>query len=191
MPRARSVIRDIAESTGLPSGIWTGFKPIKPFRDIREVYVNRGTQHRVDMRSSGSYCWIPIREETVSELDRVPFTQLLGKSTLVRTTTGFTAMVSIAEAAFVQLGELHGLLGTLMEVVEQSLRADNERIPLHDWWLKWHEETSMDELRTREVDSEAIQFLALQNQRLQDQNKALHRMFSGIWRQNQELLDLI
>lgn len=117
-----SPIATIREATGLPLEIWPTIPSLQAPRDGIVGYKLGETVDGIDCW--GNSHWIRVHDRTISALQSLPAAQVLGQSVLVRTESKFTAMVSIAEAAYVLLGEAHSsLLWVLLEYIERELRA--------------------------------------------------------------------
>lgn len=77
---------------------------------------------------------IPIYPGIVEEIQSLPPTHLFSQAILVRVPAERTAMLSIAEAAFVQLGGLQELLELLVMMIEHTLRQKGEKTQFQFSW---------------------------------------------------------
>lgn len=84
---------------------------------------------------------IMIPPRTLSDLRHLPAAHVLGQAVLVRLDTGGTAMVSVAEAAWVLLGEARAeLLWITAQLIQRHLRGEESRA-----WLRWRVEMTWSE----------------------------------------------
>lgn len=141
-PRSSHFIPGVIETTGLPREIWHVFKPSPRSGGRREYSITdshfeAGRTFTLGVKKD----WIKTTQRTISVLRHLPAAHVLGQAVLLRLVTGTTAMVSIAEAAGVMLGESRSeLLWATIKLVERYLRGD--RSPAR---LRWKRELTFPE----------------------------------------------
>jgi len=79
---------------------------------------------------------IPINPGIIEVIQSLPSAHLFGQALLLRDSNERTAMLSIAEAAFAQLGGLHELLELLVMMIEHTLRENDGKT---QWQFNWQE----------------------------------------------------
>ena len=85
----------------------------------------KGSPLRFNFDTQAYEC-IRLHESIVAAISHLPSAHVLGQGVLLRTTPGLTAMVSVAEAAFILFGaDVSELIWLLVLVVEQELKADS------------------------------------------------------------------
>jgi hypothetical protein len=143
----KGIAGSIVEATGLPSRIWPSPPPLQQFIDSEQL-----VELTLDQRSykydfaREYYEWIQVNESIVAAISHLPSVHVLGQGVLLRTTPGLTAMVSVAEAAFILFGDnVSELLWILVQVVERELKADTLNAPVGDSDLRWKKEISFAE----------------------------------------------
>ena len=197
-----SLIATIVEATGLPPETWSVIPPLQ----TREVSHTLGPAYTDSMMEYPSYNRVQLRHRTISALQNLPVAHILGQGVLIRTETKFTALVSIAEAAFVLLGKTYSdLLWAMLEFSGQELRADaaNEK-RLYGIVHVREEITEAEELRRQERAREMNRRMGKGRKRLGKESdtseelsdlrleqKKLVEKLDSIQEQNKQMLQLL
>src|SRR5947207_2579933 len=121
----KGIAASIVEATGLPSTLWPSPPPLQQSIDSEQlVEFTLEQSHDSFSGNEQDYRWIGLHKNVVAAISRLPPAHVLGQGVLLRTTPGLTAMVSVAEAAFILFGDnVSELIWILVQVVEQALKA--------------------------------------------------------------------
>ena len=129
-----SLIEEIVRATSLPPQYLRQIQ-VKPVGETRHAKLHRH-EGIIDWNYAGGSLDVPVLHSTVAELRNTSVVRLLGQAMLIRDPLAQTAMVSIAEAAYVQLNGLHELLECILVAIKRTADSD-----LTDEWLdfelKW------------------------------------------------------
>ena len=140
----KGIARSVVEATGLPSGLWPLPPPLQQFVDNEQL-----VEFDLSERSTSNDFpaeWIQLHESIVAAISHLPSAHVLGQGVLLRTTPGLTAMVSVAEAAFILFGDnISDLIWILVQVVERELKADSQNASTGYSFLCWKKEISLAE----------------------------------------------
>ncbi|MCJ1392697.1 hypothetical protein MMC18_005568 [Xylographa bjoerkii] len=141
-PEEPLLIPAIVEATGLPMEYLTTDLQTKPLGNTRYAKVRKSetvlSKNKTSTRQP-IYIDMDIPDCIVEELQTTPYSHLLGQGVLIRDTfSTHTSFITIAEAAFTQLNDLHDLLECLLIAISQAV--NNESNPA-DWTLSWEVDT--------------------------------------------------
>jgi hypothetical protein len=186
-------IETIVKTTGLPSEIWPVIPPLQaPGSGVVGYTLKQRFPDRLE--PVGNLKCIQLHDRTIYSLRSLPVAHILGQGVLVRTGADFTAMISIAEAAYVLLGKVFSdLLWVLLEAAEQELRADAANEQRQGVYIGWKKEISLAEYvanrhSRREFESSKI---AQQIAEIKLEQKMLAEKIDGIQEQNKQILHLL
>ena len=109
-------------ATGLPKSYLDAAHIHQPLGKTLNATLRKSNQKFLDSSDRpGRLDRLPIPPIIVSSIEEFSLPCLLGQGLLIRTMTGDAAMISIAEAAFIQLGGLCELLECVLAALEYSL----------------------------------------------------------------------
>lgn len=111
--------------------------------------------------------WTTIHSVIIQEVQSLPSAHLLGQAVLLRDPNGRTAMLSIAEAAFIQLNGLCELLELVIMMIEHAARDKSAE-------TRW--QLNQQQLTLKETSSHGNARLQSSNLGLQQESKTLHAL---------------
>ena len=130
------IIGNIVRTTGLPVE-YLDCMQVPRLASIAKKAYHVTKSSPMDSAAGGEYssrtC---VHPALVEEIQSLPPTHLFSQAMLLRDPNGRTAMMSIAEAAFAQLGGLSVLLELLVLMIENTLR-EKSKVTL--WQLTWQQ----------------------------------------------------
>ena len=144
---AGKLISEIVNATGLPKDYIDAERNYRPLGKLLNAKLLKASKPSLptpnveaDLRNS-----IVVPPTIVSSIRELSLACLLGQGVLIQTTNGDTAFVSIAEAAFIQLGESCWLLECILAALEYSLNAHSHGHGSRTTWtLTWRESLPKD-----------------------------------------------
>lgn len=123
-----SLIPAIVRATGLPLNHLRAIQS-QPLGWTRRARLWEGSGEQ-----GGSEDFIPVPTLLVEELRKTPYSNLLGQAVFIEDQMRQTSMVSIAEAAFIQLNGLYELLECLLFLIDDAIRTNSTSA---QWTLVW------------------------------------------------------
>lgn len=119
---AGDLIPGIVTATGLHKSYLDAARIHQPLGRTLNATLRKSNQKSLDSGDRPDRLHrLPIPPIIVSSIEEFSLPCLLGQGVLIRTMTGDAAMASIAEAAFIRLGGLCGLLECVLAALEYSL----------------------------------------------------------------------